>query len=427
MNSVLIYITELSPRANYTFEVLLKGLLGISFETTTNISAFNNYSGAKFSYGVKSIATELHFEAIPLLFEKNIDNKFYQNKTIDEAFAINDKAHFGIDIFAASFFLLSRYEEYNQPNFNYAQSILHRSKLLQHPVVNEWTMELKKVLQLHFLNLQFIENKFKITPTIDVDRAFAFKARNIFTTIGGLIKDVLKFNFAELIVRLKVLANKKADPFDVFEKIETIHQSAGLQTIYFVHCGSYNGVDKNINLNHPLFKTAIQKIAKRSWVGIHPSIKSITETDLLPKEIAFLQSILPEQKITKSRQHFIELIFPNSYQSLLKNGISADYTMGYADETGFRAGICNSYCWYDIENEKQTALIIHPFCLMEATYQYFKNNDAKAFLADAEIISNTIKNVNGELCFVWHNQSFSEIYEYKGWSKIYNDFLTVII
>ncbi|MFM2048581.1 MAG: hypothetical protein RI955_1129, partial [Bacteroidota bacterium] len=65
--------------------------------------------------------------------------------------------------------------------------------------------------------------------------------------------------------------------------------------------------------------------------------------------------------------------------------------------------------------------------LMEATYQYFKNNDAKAFLADAEIISNTIKNVNGELCFVWHNQSFSEIYEYKGWSKIYNDFLTVII
>ncbi|MFM2223910.1 MAG: hypothetical protein RJA07_112 [Bacteroidota bacterium] len=427
MNSVLIYISELSPRANYTFEVLLKSLLGISFETTTNISDFNNYSGAKFSYGIKSVANELHFEATSLLFEKNIDNKFYQNKNIDEAFAIKNKAHFGIDIFAASFFLLSRYEEYNQPNFNYTQSILHRSKLLQHPVVNEWTMELKKILQLHFSDLQFIANKYKIIPTIDVDRAFAFKARNIFTTIGGLIKDGLKFNFAEIIVRLKVLANYETDPFDVFEKIEKINKSASLRAIYFVHCGSYNGVDKNINLNHPLFKTAIQKIGKRNLVGIHPSIKSITETSLLPKEIALLQSVLYEQKITKSRQHFIELKFPNSYKILLTNEITEDYTMGYADEIGFRAGICNSYYWYDVENEKQTALVIHPFCLMEATYQYFKNNDTKAFLADAEIISNNVKNVNGELFFVWHNQSFSEIYEYKGWSKIYPYFLATII
>jgi hypothetical protein len=223
------------------------------------------------------------------------------------------------------------------------------------------------------------------------------------------------------------LANYETDPFDVFEKIEKINKSASLRAIYFVHCGSYNGVDKNINLNHPLFKTAIQKIGKRNLVGIHPSIKSITETSLLPKEIALLQSVLYEQKITKSRQHFIELKFPNSYKILLTNEITEDYTMGYADEIGFRAGICNSYYWYDVENEKQTALVIHPFCLMEATYQYFKNNDTKAFLADAEIISNNVKNVNGELFFVWHNQSFSEIYEYKGWSKIYPYFLATII
>lgn len=427
MNSVLIYISENSPRANYTFNVVLKSLLGLSFQTTSDTNEFKNYNGAKFSYCKNKLADEIHFESTNLLFEKNINNAFFENKTIEQAFKIENNSIFKIDIFAASFYLLSRYEEYNCSTFDYTKSILFRSNLLQQPVINQWAIELKMLLQSRFSALEFKINEYKIIPTFDIDRAFAFKARGIVTTIGGFIRDLIKFNFFELLLRIKVLLYREHDPFDAFDYIETANKNVGLQTIYFLHCGNYNGVDKNVDFSNPVFKNLISKISNANLVGIHPSLKSINNNSLLKTELTTLQNLVNTQKVNSSRQHYLQIKFPDSYQTLIEHQLIEDFTMGYSNHCGFRAGISNSFYWYNLSNESITPLLIHPFCIIESCYQYYHNNNSNAFLKDAELLSNNIKSVGGDFCFVWHNQSLSEIYEYKGWSKIYNHFLTAII
>lgn len=427
MNSVLIYISEKSPRANYTFNEVLKSLLGLRYQSTSDINEFKNYNGAKFSYCKNKLADEIHFESTNLLFEKNIDNSFFENKTIAQAFKVENNSIFQIDIFAASFYLLSRYEEYNCSNFEYTKSILFRSNLLQQPVINQWAIELKMLLQSKFSALEFKKNEYKIIPTIDIDRAFAFKARGIVTTIGGFIRDLIKFNFYECALRVKVLLNKASDPFDVFDYIETANKNVGLQTIYFLHCGNYNGVDKNVNFSDPVFKKLIQKISSSNLVGLHPSYKSLKHSELIKAELKTLQSLVISEKTTLSRQHYLQIRFPENYNTLIAIGLQEDYTMGYSNQCGFRAGISNSFYWYNLSNETITPLLIHPFCIIESCYQYHQNNNSNEFLKDAKMLSNNLKSVGGDFCFVWHNQSLSEIYEYKGWSKIYNHFLTSII
>jgi hypothetical protein len=427
MKKVLIFTPIINSRVQYTFEILLQSILGLEFELTTNIELFLHSEMVKFSYASKPLSSELFFEAHFLLFQEEINNDFFQNKIVAQAFEINNNSNLPIDIFAASFYLLTRYEEYGTENFDYTNSILHRSKLLQSPIINEWVIELKNILHQKFPLLQFKKSKYQITATIDVDRAYAFKARNLMTTMGAFAKDFLKGNWSELMYRWNVLQNKKNDPFNVFLYLDNLHLPLNMKSIYFFHCGNYAGVDKNMNLHHPLFFEVINQVAKQNFIGIHPSVLSNKKSELIKSEIATLQNILPNHTIENSRQHFIKLSFPNTYQQLINHHIQHDFTMGYANEAGFRAGISSTYAWYNLQTETKTNLYIHPFCLMEATFQYYKKNDKIAFLKTAKQIAEAVKNVQADLNFAWHNQSFSELYEYKGWSKVYPEFLAAII
>ncbi len=414
MNSILIYISKPSSRAEYIFSILLKTLLGLDYEFTHDENYFNNFVGAKFSYTKNKLNNELFFASTDLLFEKNINPEKFSKLTIDEAFSN--------DIFAASFFLLTRYEEYGSKNFAHQHSILFRSNLLQQPVINQWAMQLKPILQQHFPALKFEKRSYQFAPTIDVDRAYAFKARNSFKTIGGFAKDFLKGNFAEIKKRFAVLFQKQNDPFDVFDELEKLHQQHNLRAKYFFHCGNYDGVDKNIDLQNADFKKLIHRLQTTADIGLHPSVKSNYNFNLLQNEKKVLENLL-QKKVNDSRQHFIQLHFPNTYHRLIELDIKNDYTMGYATTAGFRAGICNSFNWYDLKNETKTNLIIHPFCWIETIFQEFQKVGDEEMWQQTKQIINAVKQVDGELCAVWHNHSLSELYEFKGWKNKYEQFV----
>ena len=58
---------------------------------------------------------------------------------------------------------------------------------------------------------------------------------------------------------------------------------------------------------------------------------------------------------------------PSSYNHLLAAGITHDYSMGFADRVGFRAGTCTPFYFYDLDFEIQTPLKVFPFALMDTT------------------------------------------------------------
>jgi hypothetical protein len=165
-------------------------------------------------------------------------------------------------------------------------------------------------------------------------------------------------------------------------------------------------------------QSLIKDIAEKADVGIHPSFASNEAQGKVKIEKDRLEKIA-RKSIKKSRQHFLMLKFPHTYRNLIAAGITDDYTMGYADEIGFRAGICTSFKWYDLEKEEETNLTIHPFAVMDGTLNSYLKLSPETALEKVKTIVQEVKKVNGEFITIWHNETLSDWREWKGWKNFY--------
>jgi hypothetical protein len=130
--------------------------------------------------------------------------------------------------------------------------------------------------------------------------------------------------------------------------------------------------------------------------------------------------------VTHSRQHFLKIDIPRSYRELLEVEVYNDYSMGYASELGFRASTCTSFLFFDLEQNRQTRLRVYPYSLMEATLKYYMGKNPEDAMQYFKPIIDRVKNVNGLLCTLWHNDSLSDYGEWEGWRKVYEDMLGYI-
>jgi enoyl-[acyl-carrier-protein] reductase (NADH) len=106
------------------------------------------------------------------------------------------------------------------------------------------------------------------------------------------------------------------------------------------------------------------------------------------------------------------------YRNLIDLEISADYSMGYVSESGFRAGTCTPFYFYDLDYEMQTPLKINPFCALDYVFRAKKNS-----IDEIKYLIDSVKKVNGTFNLVIHNYTFSEEEQWKGWKSIYVDLL----
>ena len=60
-----------------------------------------------------------------------------------------------------------------------------------------------------------------------------------------------------------------------------------------------------------------------------------------------LEKVLGEV-VDSSRQHFLKLDVPKTYNALINSGFRNDYTMGFAEHSGFRSGTARTHLWFDL-------------------------------------------------------------------------------
>ena len=160
-------------------------------------------------------------------------------------------------------------------------------------------------------------------------------------------------------------------------------------------------------------------------VGIHPSFSSYLDIDKLGTEIERLSEVL-HRPITKSRQHFLRMNLPRSYQKLIELDISDDYTMGFASQAGFRAGIADTFRFYDLENDMVTNLLVHPFALMDGTMRDYLNLDVEASLDLAKQLVDEVKAVGGKFIYLTHNETLGGQKRWVGWPEMYRNILEYV-
>ncbi len=428
---VLIYTHKITSRSKYTFKLYFKEIIGIDFELTTDLDIFKKFVGIKINYSKYKVEDEIFFYATDLLFETGIivqepDFLFWNNTKV--FYPTLKNSAFPFDPFAAGFFLASRYEEYlphikdEHGRFDASQSLAYVHGFLERPVINEWAKEIKKLLTDKYGDLKAKERKYKFIPTIDIDNAWAYKHKGFIRVGSGILADFVNFNFKRFTERIKVLFRLIPDPYDTYQYQINLIEKYDLNCIFFFLLGNYALYDKNVPHQNKYMQSLIKLVEDYGEVGIHPSYASNEDEKKLKNEIARLGFIL-HQEIHYSRQHFLKMNLPETYQRLLESDITDDYTMGYAQFIGFRASLATPYFFYDLDLEIETHLKLHPFAVMDGTLKdYLKLEPAECIALIKPLIEN-VKNVNGEFITVWHNESFAENERWKGWRKVYEDLI----
>lgn len=433
---LLVYTPQVTNRVRYTFDLFLKELLGLVFQLTADQEVFQQHNGPKFSYGVSDASADLSFVAHPLLFERGIKDQNVSCASFDGLkifFPIQDESSpLPFDPFAAGFYLVSRYEEYlpfdkdQHGRFPSEKSLAFRNGFLSIPLVNHYAIRVKKVLSEKLSGLTFHEKPYQFTPTYDIDSAYAYLNKGVIRNIGGFARSIYQGNLGELKERVQVLSHNRKDPFDSYDWLNEIHAEYKLNPVYFFLVGDYDEYDKNISINITEYQNLIKATADNAAVGIHPSYASNEDESKLPNEIKRMTDIL-RQDIRKSRQHFLRLEMPDTYERLLENDILEDYTMGFASQPGFRASICSPFYFYNLREETKTPLRIFPFTLMDATLQYYLNKSPNESMAIIAPLIEAAKAVNGHFISLWHNNTFSEDAEGKAWRNVYKEMIQLAI
>ncbi|MFK7949703.1 MAG: polysaccharide deacetylase family protein [Saprospiraceae bacterium] len=413
---IAIYTDNITPRLQYTLNLIFKTVLKVDYVLFHDKQSFTVSDLPKISYCQEKIKDEIHFFATNLLFENNIQQQTIEISEINGLSTFyhhNKNAILSFDAFAMIFYLVSRYEEYTETQrdkhgrFRAALSLAYKHGFLKIPLVNHLCLKIKSILNDKFPPLKFPKQQFQFLPTYDIDYAWSYLNKGFKRTFGGFARAILTRNFQEIIERVQVQFGQKIDPFYTFEILENFHQKHRLSPIYFFLIGDNSHFDKNISHKNLAFQRLIQQIATQYKIGLHPSYIS----NDFPEKVTIEQerlATISNQKIIRSRQHFLKLSIPKTYQNLIKNGIKEDYTMGYATQVGFRASIATPYFWYDLENETTTDLKIFPFQIMDVTLtDYLNLNMAASKVLIQEIIENT-KAVNGLLSTLWHNNNINE-------------------
>jgi hypothetical protein len=429
---VLIYLPEITNRAEYIFKLFFSDLIGLEFSLTTSIEEFNGYSGPKINYSNNIIGKEIFIIPDSLLFERDLNTKkitssefqgipvFFNNHELQSSLPF--------DPFAAGFYLISRFEEFipfkgdRYGRFRSEESIAYVGKFISRPVVNLWANLVRDLLIHQYPGLRPKEKKFRFVPTIDIDHAYAFGHRKLPRIIGGFFRDISDGNLTNLKLRTKVMFGREKDPYDNYDLIQQMHGTYSLKPLYFILFADYGKNDNNVSLHNKEFKALIRRLDKQSEVGIHPSLASSRKFYLLEKELFNLSDLL-DRDVTRSRQHFLKFSLPRTYRNLLKLGIQDDYSMGYATDPGFRAGIADPFNFFDLVENKETELTIHPVTVMDVTLRDYHRSNPQKSLETIFSMIDTVRSVNGEFISLWHNESFSEMGRWKGWRTVYEEML----
>lgn len=409
-----------SSRLHYVLKALFQPV-SVPYFILKSKSEFDEFKGAKVIYAENGWDNHMHIPSSPFFR----DNSITKSAQFDFPFEVpeNGAFHFNFDLFAASFILQSRYEEEVVSSrdafgrFESKNSLLSKRNWLERPLVDEWRLALLRAIQERFPFFDYSPTSYQVQLTVDVDSAYAYLHKGIYRTLGGFAQDVLKFQFGNLFRRSLVLLRLREDDYNTYDYIESLQEKSGFDLTYFFLLANFGVFDKNVPYTSNALQNLIKSLSKKYCVGIHPGVASHDSNALLKEEIRRLQFIT-EKKVTPARMHYLKMNGAETYRNLLQCEIENDYTMGFADVIGFKSGTALPHYWYDFKQEKESPLLLHPFVAMDATLNRYMKLSAQEAIDKLKELKQTCLRLQVPFCLLWHNESFSERNEWKGWKNV---------
>ena len=385
-------------------------ILGIDVSFTTTVEDFIKHSGPKITYSKTPLQNEFFIRSNSLLFEQGISDVDIIMNDWDGLpcfFEAGERSNIPFDIFSASFYLLSRYEEYlphvkdELGRFPVKESLAYQHKFLQRPLVDLWAKKFLRVLKERFPDIEQKQRQYQFTSIVNVTSSHCFAHRGFFRTLGGVILDLSKFKLLRLAKRVVVWVRPSKDPYDNFSYLVNLHKEIRCKTMFFFQFADYSRHDKNVSIFKNKFRYLIKSVADYSRVSLSASDKSSLSNEILKDEKDKLAELL-NRPVTYARMRYNRINIPKTYQDLVATEFTDDFTMGYTHQIGFRAGTCTPFYFYDINLEVKQPIRIHPFSVCD--YAFLKHKKQEQVFVEVDAVFREIKEVNGEFNIVFSNE-----------------------
>lgn len=371
---ILVYTPVIKPRIEYIFKHFFHSRMGNDIFFTSELSTFIAHTGPKMSYGDAPLGNEFFIAAHELLVNQGVDPveiTIFDWDGIPAFFATKTESALPFDFFAASFYLLSRYEEY-QPHtsdslgrYKSEQSLAHQHDFLHLPLVDMWFERFVHSWNNFFQLTPQVSEESSLSLIIDIPQLYRYKHKTFFRSIVEGIEDFFTLRFPSFFDRIMVVLGFRDDPLHGLHQWIMRFQDSSIKLQFFVLYTALGIHDKSLSVFNKTHQQHIKSISDYAPTAPLASIQSNTNSSHLKSDIKRF-SLLIHRNIKAIRQHKLVLSFPKSYRTFSALGIRNDYSMQYHDTPGFRASTAFPFRFYDLGDEQQTPLTIHSICLSEA-------------------------------------------------------------
>ena len=425
----------------YILDVMLGEFLGLDYQlnptstNTTNLVLKNGHQLCISDAGFQKLQNERYY-----LDQINIPRtvSFVKNQfTVEADIPIlygneklecrSDKIDCGIDLFAGSFFMLSRWEEKanstrdEHERFPAEASLAFQNNFLHRPIVNEYLEMLWAMLT--YLGCTQKRKTYTYQPLIshDVDMTRMWKSMpNFIKTIAG---DVLKRKDGQMAIGnfksyFNTKVRKQKDPYDTYDYLMDLSESIGQKSHFFFMAGGLTSFDNRYDIEEKYSRELMTHIDRRGHIiGIHPSYDAYNNPVQFKREVDLLRKLSP-QKLYCGRQHYLRFEVPTTWQLWEDNGLEWEATLSYADKEGFRCGVCYPFPVFNVEKRKSLELVERPLVVMDGSYMHYQKASPEDMIREISQLVAKIKKYNGEFVFLWHNSAFNNLI-YKEYAQVY--------
>ena len=392
---ILVYSHKITPRLTYIFRQIFIRILELPVDFTSSIEKFVSHSGPKLSYTHQPLGKEFFIACDDLLFQQGIQEVSIEVSNwagLPAFFKMGKTSQLPYDVFAASFYLMSRYEEFlphiknEQGAFLAYQSLASKNSFLEMPLIDLWAVRLKDKLHEFFPELPHVSwEKPKFQPIISVVNPYQYQKKSLLIIIADTLTALWRFDFFAIIEQYLVLLGLKKDPYNNFEELEALFKEFNTSPLYFFLFAKNTFYDRGVSISNFSFRKLIKNTADLNQVSLLASYSSQEESKSLNRERDQLKKLIIK-KIDSVRFNYGLLSASSGYYNLLEHEIQKDYSMGYTEEIGYRASTAVPFYFYDLNNDLQTSLKIHPVVAEESGLRRF--SDRKAFKRLEELYKN---------------------------------------
>jgi hypothetical protein len=409
-----ILADKITNRLVYTLDFVFKSRQ-IDYTLIADVDKFQNFEGIKLNYSSHRIDVPTIVPST-LLFEEGISTPEIKKSNFENAECLSLD---GItDPCASIFYVLTRYEEYitsdkdEHGRFPYSASILKKFGWIEQCICDRIAHE---IIQFTGLEVNAITGKPTLVPTFDIDNTYAYKFKDARRKFFSRCKDAIKLDFMRLRER-KAVARGEKDPYDTFDRILEIGKQYKNTKLFWL-VGDSAKRDRNISAEHPDHQKIIREMSQKVEVNLHPSYASNSDKQALRKEKVRLEN-LTGATIQCSRQHFLRFELPKTYRALIACGFTHEYSMGFAENVGFRAGTARAHEWYDLLTNVVTNLTVHPFAYMDGTLNEYMKLSIEESQKKVEQLYHEVATYGGDFVFIWHNETIGGYKHWKGWDAV---------